>query len=158
MNDRTVARSSMWNLSRASRRWMVAVMYLCLTAFAAVIALGENLWWALLAIGLLVSFGVIHTRLIQPIVREAGSKTSELDERQLMVRDHAHYRAYQILGALFITSVLYEAVAVMFVGVSLPAPTTGRHFVALIVLLSILIGSLPASVVAWVEPDPPTEE
>lgn len=158
MSDRMAGKPNMRNLSRASRRWLVVAMYLCLIVLTAVLAFGQDFWLAVLAFGFLICFGFLHNRLVRPIAKEVGSKASDLDERQIMVRDRAHYRAYQILAALFMTSAFYMAVNAIFLGERLPVPTTSQHFVALVVSLSILIASLPSSVVAWEEPGSLSEE
>lgn len=92
---------------------------------------------------------------LRPIMSEvANKKASDLDERQLSVRDRAHYRSYQILGTILVTFTVLPLAAELYAGIDIPWSVTHWHFQGLFFLFMNLVLSLPASVVAWTEPDP----
>jgi hypothetical protein len=115
-----------------------------------------------LSLGALFVAFSLYAKLLLPIMRElTAKKDPELDERQLAVRNRAYYYAYGILAGVFGLSVLYAMVATLpgsAGGADLPMPSTLNAFTLLILLISHLAISLPASVVAWTEPDPLFDE
>lgn len=163
MSDRTADRQGTRIPSRTRRRLQVATMYLCLAGYVGSSAFGGESWWILLFLVPLVVAVVIYSRLIVPINNEvAGRKTSELDERQLAVRDRAHHHAYHILGGLLLLALVYaswsSALGVPG-GERLPMPRISEDLSTLLVPAIFLVASLPASVAAWIGPDPlPDEE
>ena len=118
--------------------------------------------WFVLTVGILVVAFSLHAKLLVPVIKEVtGKKDPELDERQLAVCDRAYGRAYGILGAVFMSVVLYAMLAALpglLGGVDLPTPRTVSDFALLILLFAHLDVSLPAAVVAWTEPEPLLDE
>ena len=75
------------------------------------------------------------------------------DERQRAIREHAQAISYRILGPVVVVPALY----IIFVTPVLDhawLPTTRSEQVALLAGFALLLGTLPAAVVAWSEPDP----
>ncbi len=101
---------------------------------------------------------IIFFRFLRPIMSEVIKKDRDLDERELSLRNAAHYRAYQILRSALTTVMAAPMVAFVYFGVDLPLRLTQWHFMALFFLFANLSVSLPASVVAWTEPDPEPED
>lgn len=160
MNDWIAQGPTAENLSRARRRLLVTAMYLGLAAYAGAIAFWGDRWWVLLFVVPLLGSFAIYFRFILPIAKEVNKKApKKLDERQLAVRGRAYYRAYRIIGTLFLAVVAYAMIAAEIEVVRLPFPRTGTQFSGLILASTILYATLPASVMVWIEPDPlPDEE
>lgn len=158
MNYRAAGGPNAEDLSQVRRRLLVTLMYLGLVAYGGAVVLGGERWWVLLSFGPLFVAIAIHFRFILPIAKEVNKKIPNLDERQLALRDRAHYRAYQILGVLFVLTIVYAMLATVLDGVGLPTPETSAQFSGLIFLLTLLVASLPASMIAWFEPDPVPDE
>jgi hypothetical protein len=100
----------------------------------------------------------IFFRFLRPIMAEVSKKDRDLDERKLSLRDAAHYHAYQILVIVVSTLTVAPMGASLYFGVDLPLRLTQWHLTALFFLFANLTISLPASVVAWTEPDPEPED
>ncbi len=104
--------------------------------------------------------GVVHGHLfpLSSTRYERGhQKTPDLDERELSVSNQAHYSAYQVLTVVLTTVTTAPLAASPYFGVDLPLRITHWHFTALYLLFMDLSITLPASVVAWTEPDPEPE-
>lgn len=116
-------------------------------------------WSGWLAVVPMVAAAAIYFKLVVPI-REALTEKEdrELDERQLAVCNRAYFYAFRILGLVVFGAVLYGAAAVGLGGSGLPLPQTTSDFGVLGILVAFLLGSLPASVAAWSEPDPDVDE
>lgn len=115
----------------------------------------ESAWLWLSVPGLLATVA-IHSWLLAPFTqRIADKKEGDLDERQRMVRNRAYYSAYQVLGSVVLTALLYWHLdAQQFEG-ALPSPDiTGENATSLFVGILWLIITLPTSIIAWNEPDP----
>lgn len=79
--------------------------------------------------------------------------TRPADERQRAIREHAQAISYRILGPVTVVPALYIIfVAPVFSHAWLPS--TRSEQVALLAGFALLLGTLPAAVVAWSEPDP----
>lgn len=143
-------------MSRWRRRVLVLVMQAGMVGWALALALaGASSWWiAALIFCLQALYLVIWHRILRPIMREVIKTTPYLDERQLSVRDRAHYHAYEILGVVLISLACAPLMFGLYVGVDLPLTLTHWHFQGLFFFFFNLTLSLPASVVAWTEPDP----
>ena len=79
--------------------------------------------------------------------------TRPADERQRAIREHAQAVSYRILGPVIVVPALY----VIFVTPVLShawLPSTQTEQVALLAGFALLVGTLPAAVVAWSEPEP----
>ena len=140
------------------RRWMLA-MYLCAAAVVLWLAFGGDHWSLWLAIAPMLVAVTIYFKLVVPI-REALTEKEdrELDERQLVVRNRAYFYAFRILGVVVFGAVLYGALTAGQTWPALPTPQTTSDFGTVGLLAAFLLGSLPASVAAWTEPDPDLDE
>lgn len=152
--------SALHTMSRARRRWLVLTMQLGMTAYALAFAFtGLNAWWLFpLILCLQALYMVIFFRMLRPIMKEVVRKAADLDERQIALRNRAHYDAYQILATVVCVVTVFPLAAAPYAGVSLPISMTQWHFHGLFFFFANLIVSLPASVVAWTEPDPEPDE
>ena len=96
-----VKRSALHTMSRRGRCALVLAMQFGMVAFAVTFAFAPatGLWWlGALALCLEALYLSLFFLFLRPIMTEvANKKASNLDERQLSVRDRAHFRAYQIL-------------------------------------------------------------
>ena len=159
MSDQAVERTFLGNVSQSSRRRWVLAMYLCAAAVVLWVVFGGDHWSVWLACVPMVAAAVIYFRLVVPIRKSLTEKEDrELDERQLAVRNRAYFQAFRILGLVIFGAVLYGAFAADFGGWGLPKPRTTSDFGTLGILVAFLLGSLPATVAAWNEPDPVPDE
>ncbi len=160
MNIPTAKRSALFSMSRGRRRALVMVMQLGMVAYAVAFAFaGADLWWVLaLAILLQVLYGVIFSRVLRPIMAEIMRKDPELDERELSVRNRAHYSAYRVFVSVVLTITASPMIAFVYFGLDVPLHITPWHILAVYFLFMNLSISLPSSVVAWTEPDPEPED
>lgn len=160
MTAPTAKRSALHTMSRGRRRALVLVMQLGMAAWALTFAFtGASSWSVMnLGLGLQLLYAVIFFRFLRPVMAEVIKKDRDLDERELSLRNAAHYHAYQVLVVAISTVTVAPLGASLYFRVDLPLQITGRHFGALFFLFTNLSISLPASVVAWTEPDPEPEE
>jgi len=137
-------------MSRGRRRALVLVMQLSMVAYALALAFaGVDSWSVVLLVICLQSlYMVIFSRFLRPVMKEVIKKIPDLDERELSVRNQAHYSAYQVLKVVLTTVTAAPLAASLFFGVDLPLRITHWHFIALYLLFMNLSFSLPASVVA----------
>lgn len=152
--------STLHTMSRGRRRALVLVMQLGMAAWALTFAFTGATSWSVMVLSfcLQLLYATIFFRFLQPVMAEVIRKDRDLDERELSLRNAAHYHAYQILVVAISTVTVAPLGASLYFGVDLPLPMTGRHFAALFLLFMNLSLSLPASVVAWTEPDPEPED
>ncbi len=117
-------------------------------------------WWKLLALVPLFYALFLYVKVIAPIVEELTDRGDpELDERELMIRNRAYYHAYKMLSVVFGLSLTYALfTTVFFRDAGLPVPKMVGKFAQLALLLAYLVVALPASVIAWAEPDPHLED
>jgi hypothetical protein len=155
----TTKGSALHTMRRGHRRALVLVMQLSMVAYALALAFaGVEAWSVVLLVLCLRSlYMVIFFRFLRPVMKEVIKKTPDLDERELSVRNQAHYSAYQVLTVVLTTVTAAPLAASLYFGVDLPLRITHWHFMALYLLFMNLSISLPASVVAWTEPDPEPE-
>jgi hypothetical protein len=160
MTAPTARRSGLHTMSRGRRRTLVLVMQIGMVAYALAYAfVGVDSWRAFALVLCLQSlYMVIFFRFLRPIMAEVIKKDRDLDERELSLRNAAHYHAYQILIAAVSTVTVAPMGASLYFGVDLPLRLTQWHLTALFFLFMNLSISLPASVVAWTEPDPKPED
>lgn len=148
-------RAGQW-LGRSSRRLLVVAIYFGLFAYTAETPIGGNSWWifaaGLLGIGATM---VIYGSLLLPFTQKiADKKESELDERQVAIRNRAHRTAYQILGSLVIVALVYTQISLDYFSNSPWAPSITEDSMTAVALGAIwLIITLPTSIIAWTEPD-----
>ena len=79
--------------------------------------------------------------------------TRPADERQRAILQHAQAVSYRILGPAIVLVALYLIYAPMFLG-HVWLPSTQVEQVELLAGFALLLGTLPAAVIAWGEPDP----
>jgi hypothetical protein len=79
--------------------------------------------------------------------------TRPADERQRAILQHAQAVSYRILGPAIVLVALYLIYAPMFLG-HVWLPSTQVEQVELLAGFALLLGTLPAAVIAWSEPDP----
>lgn len=160
MSAPTAKRSALHTMSRGRRRALVLVMQLGMVAYVLAYAfMRVDSWWVLaLVLCSQLLYGIIFFRFLRPVMAEVIKKDRDLDERELSLRNAAHYHAYQILVVAVSTVTVAPLGASLYFGVDLPPRLTQWHFGALFLLFTNLSISLPASVVAWNEPDPAPED
>jgi len=153
-------RSALHTMSRGRRRALVLVMQLGMVAYSLSVAVtGADSWRAfVLLLCLQLLYMVIFFLVLRPIMAEVIKKDRDLDERELSLRNAAHYHAYQILITVITAVTAAPMAASLYFGVDLPLRLTQWHLTALFFLFMNLSMSLPASVVAWTEPDPEPED
>ncbi len=156
----TARRSVLHTMSRGRRRALVLVMQLSMAAWALTFAVLEANSWSVVILGFCLQslYMVTFFRFLRPIMSEIIKKDRDLDERELSLRNAAHYRAFQILTTALTTVIAAPMGASLYLGVDLPLRVTHWHLIALFFLFANLSMSLPASVVAWTEPDPKPED
>ena len=148
--------------SRARRRWFVALVYAVLAVYAALAAfeitqrslngkVTTTTEWIVAGCGIFfVALWIVFTWL-------GGDMRARGDEREMHRREHAHFRAYYIVG--------YGVIAALFAGyfagpnpITPFLPLAPRMF--LVKLPQILIMAtiwvyitLPQAILLWTEPD-----
>lgn len=159
MSAPTAKRSALHTMSRERRRALVLIMQLGMVAYAVALSFtGADSWQVVaLVLCLQMLYMVVFSRFLRPVMAEVIKKDRDLDERELSLRNAAHYRAYQILGSVIATVIAAPIGASLYFGIDLPLQLTQWHLTALFFLFANLNASLPASVVAWTEPDPEPE-
>ena len=160
MTAATAKGSALHTMSRARRRALVLVMQLGMVAYALAYAFAGGASWRsfALVLSLQLLYMVIFFRFLRPVMAEVIKKDRDLDEREISLRNVAHYHAYQILVLAVTTVIAAPMGASLYFGVDLPLQLTLWHLSALFFLFANLGISLPASVVAWTEPDPEPED
>lgn len=160
MSAPTAKRSALHTMSRGRRRALVLAMQLGMVAYALTFAfVGTDSWWLVfLVLSLQSVYMVIFFRFLRPVMAEVIKKDRDLDERELSLRNAAHYHAYQILTVAITLVTVAPMAAFLYFGVDPPLRITQWQFAALFLLFVNLSISLPASVVAWNEPDPEPED
>lgn len=146
-------------LSRRRRRLLVAGVYVGLISYAGTLLALENPSWLWLGLGGLLTTMAIHFWLLRPFTqRIADTKESDLDERQMTVRNRAYYSAYQVLAAVVMSALLYWQIDLQHFEGALPSPDiTANNATSVFTAALWLIITLPTSIIAWNEPDPDEE-
>jgi hypothetical protein len=153
--------------SQARRRWFVALIYAVLLVYAVLAAfeitqrslngkVTTTTEWIVAGCGILfVALWIVFTWL-------AGDQRARSDEREMHRREHAHFRAYYVLG--------YGILAALFASFFAdPNPITPLLPLALRTFLiklpqmllmdTIFIYiTLPQAILLWTEPDMETEQ
>lgn len=160
MSAPTARRSALHTMTRGRRRALVLIMQLGMVAYALATAFtGADSWRDLVVVLSFQSlYMVIFFRFLRPIMAEVIKRDRDLDERELSLRNAAHYHAFQILTTALVIVIAAPMGASLYLGLDLPLRVTPWHLVALFFLFANLSMSLPASVVAWTEPDPEPED
>jgi hypothetical protein len=134
--------------SQRTRRRLVIVAYLSLLSYALTWLLGDGvaqaLTWAFISLYLVLVFTLAYaTGLLE------GMADRYLDERQQALRNRAHRLAF-IPVNYFVLGILLSL-------------NLANHwfqepvFIALVSALGLAIFTLPATLIAWLEPDPVEE-
>src|SRR3712207_1738065 len=123
-------------MSRGRRRALVLVLQTGMAAWALTLALaGANSWWiVILGLSLQLFYMIVFHRFLRPIMSEVIKEDRDLDERELSLRNAAHYRAYQILSSTLMAIFAAPIAAFVYFGMDLPLPLTEWHFIALFFL------------------------
>jgi hypothetical protein len=146
--------------SRARRRWFVALVYTVLAVFllATVFLNKQEAAGAWIVVGcciLFVGLFIVFTWI-------AGDMRTRGDEREMHRRDHAHFRAYRVLGCVLLGYILIGALfAGYFRGpnpITPLAPLAVRGFLmqlpnVLLMATVLLYATLPQAILLWTEPD-----
>ena len=142
--------------SRARRRGFVALFYTVLAVWilATVFLNAEKTTGAWTVTGC----GTLAVALLLFFWSIAGDMNARGDEREMRRREHAHFRAYRILG-IFMTAVFVPYLC--FAGSSpitsrMPAALRGYLMqlpIALFIAFVFLYVSLPQAILLWTEPD-----
>jgi hypothetical protein len=141
--------------SRARRRWFVALVYAVLAAFdlAGFSVDSKTTTSALISGGCMI----LGVALMVVFTAIAGDMRARGDEREMIRRDRAHFKAYYIP--------LYVLIAALFAGyLSGPNPITPLlplavrefllHLPRLVVVAAIILYiTLPQAILLWTEPD-----
>ena len=147
-------------LSRGRRRLLVLAIYIGLVAYTTTALIEGNSWW--ITVGLLgaATTVVIHGWLLLPFTQKIADKEeSDLDERQVDIRNRAHRKAYQILGSVVIAALLYMNISLDYFGNPLWTPAITDENVSTVLIGTIwLVITLPTSIIAWNEPGPEESE
>lgn len=109
----------------------------------------------LLVAAALIIFAVLAGSSLQ---RQAQEPEAKLDERELMQRNRAAYRAFSVFGAIVLIALIYMQLSFDFADrIALWTPTSPEHWNALFWGALILALTLPAAFLAW-EREPPAAE
>ena len=153
---RTFGRAKRIMLNRAVRRGLVVGLYGSSAAVIVAQALGNarHMGWLSVTADVLfplalLSYIILLTTAYGQLANEW--KAAKLDERQREMRNRAYLAAYAVLAALVILVALYVRVAAAG---SWWTPHTGEGWNAVLTVVMIVTTSLPAAVLAWLEPDP----
>jgi hypothetical protein len=160
--------------SQKKRRLLVTATYTVLLAFAAVIVTKPS--WVgrgsvlhlllLIIVGPLLGLvpllffylaklpipGSFSGEMTRLTLRPGPRDPDDPDERQVAIRNAAHYQAFRFL--IFYCSVF--CVAFLFLN-DLNSATVHRLMMALALLLLFVVWTLPPAIVLWTEPDIPEE-
>lgn len=147
-----IGRAAGESLDQNRRRSLVLAAFASLVVYVvASVLVGDTAWFWPIQLGWIAA-AMIHIRVLRPATQEMADETDSLDERQSMVRNHAHYRAYRILAYVVLLPTFYAVIAsrteLWFP--DLTASDVNAIFVGF-VWVAIM---LPTSVIAWSEPDP----
>lgn len=147
-------------LGRGQRRFLVSMTYVCLVVYVGTFLTTESSPWFWFGLPAFVAAVAIYFWLLAPFTqRIADEKDTKLDERQMVVRNHAHRTAYRILGSLLIVALTYLHLSV---GVLDNRPWTLQisedDITPIFTGALWLIITLPTAIIAWNEPDPIPDE
>lgn len=89
-------------------------------------------------------------------VRDRANPRANLDERERQLRDRAMVLAYQVLSAAVVVAVGAVALLVLGFGRSLTLDPAWAGAAA--ICAGVLVPLLPTAALAWIEPDPATDD
>ncbi|MBV9773343.1 MAG: hypothetical protein JO040_05310, partial [Gemmatimonadetes bacterium] len=138
--------------TRTQRRLLVVGFYLSLAGFVGLSTASHGSGAMVAAAGVLMLAGLVGYMLLMHLTHHSRTNPpSLLDERGVGVRDRAYHRAYRILTGMAAVALLYAWLAAR-TGMGW-VPQTPRDWAALVAVACYLMSVLPASVIAWTEPD-----
>jgi uncharacterized membrane protein len=135
-------------MSKPTRRLLVAVNYLCVVLFLVLYAVGKYLGWSLpvaialaaVVVILLVSFILAHIKT--RLWRLAHTKAENLDERQIQVTHESLRYSYGIFTVISLAILLIIAVI---------SGDDDSMLILIFASLLYLAHTLPSSIIAWTE-------
>ena len=135
-------------MSKPTRRLLIAVNYLCVVLLLVLYAVGKYLGWSLpvaialtaVVVILLVSFVLAHIKT--RLWRLAHTKAENLDERQIQVTHESLRYSYGIFTVISLAILLIIAVM-----------SGGDDSMLILIFASLLYlaHTLPSSIIAWTE-------
>jgi uncharacterized membrane protein len=135
-------------MSKPTRRLLIAVNYLCVVLFLVLYAVGKYLGWSLpvaialaaVVVILLVSFILAHIKT--RLWRLAHTKAENLDERQIQVTHESLRYSYGIFTVISLAILLIIAVI---------SGDDDSMLILIFASLLYLAHTLPSSIIAWTE-------
>lgn len=158
----------MLSLKRRARRWLVVAYWVVVLSYIAALAIVSGrgnqdqvdraffwFWWTLIAFPMFLrSIVTFSTRgsdlqsLLQPAKSGAGLEPRPMDERELGLHYRMHTKAYYLLQIFVPVGVLLLTPPEMHKSIWL-VPLR----IPMLWLLSMVVTSLPQSMILWTEPD-----
>jgi len=141
--------------SRARRRWFVALVYTALAGFllAALFLYKKEATGAWIT----AACGIVYLALWIIFSWIAGDPIARGDEREAHRRDHAHYRAYYIVGYFLFGALILGSWRGPNPITPLLPPALRDYFLqlpfVLLLATALLYGTLPQAILLWTEPD-----
>ncbi len=134
------------------RRLAIAAVigHLVLIAGAALLR-QPTLWFAVGMMGPGLCLCVGSAAVLRKAVGRPASTASDLDERELLLRNRAHYSAFQGICALMLVDLAYGLYAA-------EQPDSGSLLAAMTAALLVFGTSMPALSLAWTLPDDDPED
>lgn len=140
------------------RRYGVIINYISVVLFSVVFLLGEyGTWNIILGCFSLVFLSVVVISFTRAYIKTGiwkltQSKAQQLDEREINVIYDSYRRAYGIFTAISVGLVILITFSVRFSFFTLTHRGHYSFGLLAIVLLSYLVNTLPAAIIAWSEP------
>ena len=135
-------------MSKPTRRLLIAINYLCVVLFLVLFAVGKYLGWSLpvaialaaVVVILLVSFILAHIKT--RLWRLAHTKVENLDERQIQVTHESLRYSYGIFTVI--------SLAILLI-ISVISGDDDSMLILIFASLLYLAHTLPSSIIAWTE-------
>jgi uncharacterized membrane protein len=135
-------------MSKPTRRLLIAINYLCVVLFLVLFAVGKYLGWSLpvaialaaVVVILLVSFILAHIKT--RLWRLAHTKAENLDERQIQVTHESLRYSYGIFTVI--------SLAILLI-ISVISGDDDSMLILIFASLLYLAHTLPSSIIAWTE-------
>ena len=135
-------------MSKPTRRLLIAVNYLCVVLFLVLYAVGKYLGWSLpvaialaaVVVILLVSFILAHIKT--HLWRLAHTKVENLDERQIQITHESLRYSYGIFTVI--------SLAILLI-ISVISGDDDSMLILIFASLLYLAHTLPSSIIAWTE-------
>lgn len=135
-------------MSKPTRRLLIAINYLCVVLFLVLFAVGKYLGWSLpvaialaaVVVILLVSFILAHIKT--RLWRLAHTKAENLDERQIQITHESLRYSYGIFTVI--------SLAILLI-ISVISGDDDSMLILIFASLLYLAHTLPSSIIAWTE-------